>query len=190
MTDPTPDTAVQIALDGLRDGRRPWTQHLVYEAVAALARAGWLHDPAEVARLRAERDDLQRLYDARDEEVNQVRMAAGADIERLRAVVEAARGALDVDPGAGPRHADADGRLEDALSALDATPAPDEVQGAYVPEWCTECRAQAYSRCEHEHPDAVVPWPVPAEDAASAELVALGQDIERGDARPPLPLWP
>ena len=55
----TPPAAVQIAYEAMGKGYLL----LAHCAVAALARAGWLHDPAEVATLRAatvvhRRDDI------------------------------------------------------------------------------------------------------------------------------------
>jgi hypothetical protein len=58
---------------------------------------------------------------ARDLRAARARVAElEAENERLRAVADAARGALDVDPTAGSKHAERHMRLEAALDALDA----------------------------------------------------------------------
>ncbi len=66
MTDtpPTPDAAVQIVAGALDDRGVPgYTGALARRVVAALARAGWLHEPAEVERLRAVADAAQKIRD-------------------------------------------------------------------------------------------------------------------------------
>lgn len=50
--DQVPDTAVQIAENVLNQGSVYHGHAHAQRVVAALARAGWLHDPAEVERLR------------------------------------------------------------------------------------------------------------------------------------------
>ena len=64
MTDtPVPAAAVQIAAEtlGLIDRVLTYAEDAEYAraVVAALARAGWLHDPAELAALRTENYQLR-----------------------------------------------------------------------------------------------------------------------------------
>ena len=54
MTDtPAPDAAVQIAAAELNSDQYCWADEVPGDVVTALRKHGWLHDPAEVAELRA-----------------------------------------------------------------------------------------------------------------------------------------
>jgi hypothetical protein len=63
MTDtPVPDAAVEIAMVAIGYGRHEHARTVV----AALARDGWLHDPAEIERLRLENRRLRMRLDEMD----------------------------------------------------------------------------------------------------------------------------
>lgn len=123
MTETTvPDAAVQIAVDGLA---RCATVHVDTNAravVAALSGAGWLHDPAEVAALRDERDAEIAAGVARDEDLDHVTAeleAARARIAALQQVADAARSLLNADDPYGEVREGAT-QMDDLLAAVTA----------------------------------------------------------------------
>lgn len=60
-TDPAYDAAVEIAHQAVDGGYGP--RDRAEDIVAALARAGWLHDPGEVERLRAVAAQVEEIRD-------------------------------------------------------------------------------------------------------------------------------
>lgn len=60
-TPAVPDAAVQIVADTLSVDGWAYLKTRAATVVTALARAGWLHDPARVAELEAARAELDNL---------------------------------------------------------------------------------------------------------------------------------
>ena len=93
MTD-VPDAAVQIAAEALRATWGFRSSDAVAEVVVpALAHAGWLHDPAEVAALRAVADAATTLL---------CKMGPTEDAADADAVLALMRSLLDLDAVSGP----------------------------------------------------------------------------------------
>lgn len=88
----TPDAAVQIVADALPVSYGVLAARV---AVAALARAGWLHDPAEVAARKRDGETWRRAIDEYRDQVAAVRQFLDADsLEPVSPASQARRAAL------------------------------------------------------------------------------------------------